>query len=270
MGGAYSDNTNSSLSVSASSVIIKGNAYVGGLCGHANNIQVKNCSNENSTISATGYISADGVNYAYLGGYVGWGYSVSNCINAVEINYTNIGYCVGGIIGCATQNISACENRAKVSGKERVGGIAGNAQPSGSATYSNLTNSGKVTGAGNSVGGIIGRLYNNIVSQTNFTVTIKLCDNSGDVNGINYVSGLFGYIRCNNDWNSLYSISIYATDLTNTGNVSGNNNVGGLSGYISSDSTSSSLISYSSTGKVTATGTPFDDYFAYNYNVKIS
>ena len=139
---------------------------------------------------------------------------------------------VGGVVGYTTgNNLTNCSSTAEIIGNSYVGGIAGAAEKSGTRTVSNLSNTGNVTALDSYVGGLIGRFYDNINSNTDYTVTVKLCENNGDINGTDRVGGLFGYIYCNNDYNNR-NTPIFASDLNNTGNVSGNNYVGGLWGAL--------------------------------------
>ena len=268
-GYCYSDVTSSYLKLSSSGAVITGKAYVGGLGGSMENIQVIDCDNSNSEILATGYVISGSNNLAYVGGYVGYGYYVSGCTNHIAINYDNIGSYVGGIIGYATGSLSSCENTADITGYSKVGGIAGCTKCVTNVVFDNLKNSGAVTGSKDYVGGVIGAIDNSVSANGTFTMTITECTNDGNIKGTNYVGGLFGYVYADATYNSYAKFQINATELHNTGNVTGTDYVGGLMGFCYSD-TASTLKVYSSTGTVTATGTHTGDYIGSSTNLTIS
>ena len=246
VGSCVSDHSSSAISGAVSNADVVGLAYVGGIVGNST-VTVKNCTNEGSTVTATGYYTSGGKNYAYLGGYVGYGASVENCINTVDITYTELGRCVGGIAGLMTGSADFCTNKAKIVGKDWVGGIAGAAEKSGGGSYYNLTNTGDVTGE-NYVGGIYGDVYNWTDGNWTYTVDITNLSNSGSVSGVDYVGGLCGRIYGYNDYKST---KVVGSNLVNTGNVSGRDTVGGIAGYAYSDSGSSSISGCVNSGSVT-------------------
>ncbi len=260
---------NSYIEKSSSNATVSGRAYVGGLAGYLGNITIKNSSNEGSSVTSNGYIYTDTTPSVYLGGYVGYGYSVTGCTNAVQITYTSEGQCVGGIAGCSAGVFTDCTNNADISGKNHVGGIAGSIVYGGSATYSNLENTGEVTATGDYVGGLVGYLYNIKDTSTNFTLRFEYIRNSATVNGANYVGGLIGYVYAENKYSgSNRTIKLISLELTNTGNISATSDyVGGLFGYAYSDDTSSTIQTYSSTGTVQGNGSHVDNLIGSKTNI---
>ena len=182
-----------------------------------------NCSNEGSTLEATKYITDSGEKYAYVGGYVGKGYLISNCTNTVNINYTSDGKYVGGIIGytsaTGTISIENLKNSANITGNEYVGGIIGywNGVSSGYNKYSlqleGFENSGSIESTGNYCGGIIGYMKFT-VSNDSYLVKIIEFKNTGDIIGKTYVGGLIGYGESD-------SSESYIKDYIISGNVMG-------------------------------------------------
>ncbi len=224
IGYGQADGNTSYIKDSSSSGAIKAEACVGCIAGKLISIVINNCSNEGSTLEATKYITDEGDKYAYVGGYVGYGYLVQNCTNTVSINYTAGGYNVGGIIGYT----DAAE----------------------SISMQNLKNTASISGE-NVVGGIIGGW---ITSTSDFDIyTINIADfaNEGDITGGgDFVGGLIGYLRLEES-DRFHSYTLYMTDLQNLGTVHGAECVGGLIGYGETDSEKSSIIDYTASGSVT-------------------
>ena len=259
-GYAYSDNGDSSIIDSSSSGSITAECYIGGLAGKLENIQINDCSNKGTTISATKYLLEGTTYYAYVGGYVGYGGTITGCVNETEIIYTQRGRYVGGIAGVICGNLVSCTNLAKVEATQAdyVGGLAGYASyAGGSRTYSAVKNSGAVTG-NDYTGGIIGYLYsytNSGYGNHEATISATGIVNEGAVTGGTYVGGFmgafFGNVVCNSGYSAFFRL--VGIEITNTGDVTGTNTVGGFFGSFSSD-TASTVEEYSSTGTVTATG----------------
>ncbi len=257
IGYAYSDNGSSQLSASNSSAEIVAQAYVGGLAGMLENIKIADCSNENSTLNATGYVLDGTTYYAYIGGYVGYGYYVENCHNAVEILYEKQGRYVGGIAGRLLSNISNCSNTASITAEksEYVGGIVGDITRSGTYTINKLANTGAVKGV-NYVGGIIGNLYSRIDAydhNNHYSITLTDIKNSATISANKYVAGIVGKFYA--DVVGTYSdgsVTLIATLLTNDGDITGVNNVGGLMGYGYSDNGASTISASSNASIITA------------------
>ena len=255
VGDAYSDTGSSSIEASTSSATITGEAYVGGLAGRLQNVMLIECYNVNSSIVATGVI-IDGTNYyGYVGGYVGHGYYVEKCDNAVSIAYSKNGSYVGGIAGRLTHSIEECENVGDVTARNAnyVGGLVGDVSSTGSYSFINLTNMGSVMGK-DYVGGILGRVYNgwdNAYNGGSYTVAFTNVNNSGAVNGNDAVGGIAGDVYVNT-WGSGNNGSILVTmnEIHCSANVSGSETVGGLFGSVSTDNGSSSINYYTFTGTV--------------------
>ncbi len=249
-GYAYSDNTDSTIELASSSSRIEAKAYIGGIGGKISNIVINNSSNEGSTIIATGYYLSDTVHYAFVGGYAGEGYSFNNCENNANIEYTERGMCVGGIVGACFGALTQCTNNGSITTTKasQVGGVAGYVGTGGSVTHSTLTNTGNIIGI-DSVGGIIGQIYNQTDSRSDYVMALSQFSNSGNVTGAKYVAGNVGYIHSNNNnWTTVTRASF----MSNTGNVTGAQYVGGCFGYVATDHSDSYIMEASSSGEITA------------------
>ncbi|HOS16724.1 MAG TPA: hypothetical protein PKX15_06935, partial [Bacteroidales bacterium] len=154
---------------------IKGNNYVGGICGIINTqVIIDNCSN---------YTTILGNNY--VGGICGYNYkgTIKNCINDSNIFGDNY---IGGICGyhISSGSISDCINKDIVSGEDYVGGICGfNQGPS-----LNNINLGVIKTETYYIGGICG--YDN-------GSPIELCHNTQNIcmtidSGTIYIGGICG------------------------------------------------------------------------------
>ncbi|MBR1867113.1 MAG: hypothetical protein IJ800_00830 [Clostridia bacterium] len=270
IGYADFDNSESKISDSVSSGNISAEYMIGGLAGRLNNIIVDNCKNDGTHIKVTGYYADGNEYYAYTGGYVGSGFVVKNCDNAVEINYTSIGGRIGGIIGCASGDIINCSNTANITAEQskRVGGVIGESVLSGSGSLTNLSNSGKIKG-NNCVGGIIGRFYDTIYSSSQYTVNLNRLTNVGEIVGGNYVGGIAGYLYGTNTWSSSYKIKMSASGLTNESNITASNYVGGLIGYVNFDGESVIAPDRIQTGEAIGSGENVGDMVGYYNNLKL-
>ncbi len=209
---------------------------VGGLAGSLENVAMNSCSNEGMTIIATSSLLEGTVYNVYLGGYVGYSASISDCHNASAIVYEHGGRFVGGIVGRAGGVVTACTNTAAITAptSDFVGGIGGYVVCSGNVTISGASNEGAITGKGY-VGGLFGKLEDSRSDHySDFTLTIKELSNSGIVTATDsYAGGIAGEISCHND--DRYGINLVATVLTNTGNIQGKSHVGGLVGHVYAD-----------------------------------
>ena len=116
---------------------IKGDSYVGGVCGF-NGGTISNC-----------YNSGNVNGYTYVGGVCGENYNIiSNCYNSGNVSGNEY---VGGVCGENYYGtISNCYNSGTVSGNRVVGGMCGY---NWGGTISNCYNSGAVSG-GSYVGGV--------------------------------------------------------------------------------------------------------------------
>lgn len=212
---------------SKSSAKVSGQHLVGGLVGNAVNVAISDCSNEGSEISASSCHLEGDMYYAWLGGYVGKGYSVENCVNNADITYLARGSYVGGIAGYLTNGVTECENNGTISGHDYVGGIAGGVATPNAISVLNLNNTGAISGKSR-VGGIVGHW-----SYAN-PITFGEISNSGKVNGTSFIGGIVGYFNCSKE------AVLSAYNLTNTGDVAGTeSHIGGLFGYVNGKDSSS-------------------------------
>ena len=90
---------------------------------------------------------------------IGQGGTVKNVITAGTVTGTGTGKYVGGIAGTCEGTIQNCGNTAVVTGKQRVGGIAGHLGSKSAATIENCYNAGAITGT-SYAGGIAGYVQN--------------------------------------------------------------------------------------------------------------
>lgn len=246
--------SDSTIQNSSSSGNIIGLYGVGGLVGWSVNVAVKNCSNEGSTVTANGFVVDGDLNCAYLGGYVGRGYSVEACTNNSDITYTSLGQRVGGIIGFSTSgSLINCENNGNITSYgAMVGGIAGKVEYNDITKTQSLKNTGNISGHDN-VGGVVGSIDNSIYIYGNFESTISDLSNSGNVSAThNYAGGIVGYINFNNS-HSWYNLSAKLTNFKNSGEVSGAEKVGEIFAYFNADG-ASTLTGYEMLGHITVAG----------------
>ena len=173
---------------------IKGNNFVGGVCGYNDSGPVTNCYN-------TGSVTGND----YVGGVCGQNYAtVTNCYNTG--NVTGTGDHVGGVCGLNYYvTVTNCYNTGSVEGTgDYVGGVCGDNY---FGTVTNCYNIGSVEG-NEIVGGVCGRNSS----------TVTNCYNSGSVEGNSQVGGV-----CGLNGRTL-------TNCYNTGSVAGNRYVGGVCG----------------------------------------
>lgn len=215
--GAVGSVIKSSSSCSA----ITAEYLIGAIAAEAVNTLISDCRNDGSTINATACLIQGSSTYAYVGGFVGKGYTVEKCVNHVSINYVYTGSYLGGIAGYLTLYATECENRADISGTDYVGGIAGYINTPSTATLKDLKNAANITGR-NYVGGIVGRW------DSGNTFVLTDCENSGNITATGYVGGITG----GHYGNASHGVSMKA--LKNTGDVTATEGVaGGIFGYVS-------------------------------------
>lgn len=222
-------NTDAFMRNCNSSGVVNGSAFVGGIAGSATDMVVSDCSNEGTTINASGYVTEDGVKRAYVGGYFGRVSVVNDCENAVDINYTAGGRGVGGIAGYVIIEIndvtmSGLKNSGYISGSGSVGGIFGSFQNSaylGCSAFNSCENTGKVVGSGDNVGGIFG-YYGHSSNSVQFVDLI----NQGAIQGNSCVGGIAGYLVAR-------SIDSSVTDCESVSMITGNSYKGTLFGQTS-------------------------------------
>ena len=203
--GLFGYNSGTIKNVGITESYIKGDSYVGGVCGFNDDGTISDCYN-------SGTINGTLVFYTSIGGVCGSNNgTISNCYNSGTINGTENGEStgVGGVCGWNNGTISNCYNSGTVSGDWHVGGVCG----SNNGTISNCYNSGNVNG-NSYVGGVCGSSIG----------TISNCYNTGSVsgNGNKDVGGVCGFNEGT------------ISDCYNSGNVSGTGEytkVGGVCGY---------------------------------------
>jgi hypothetical protein len=239
-GGAFSENIGvSRITECSNSSAIEAEAYVGGIAGKIVGVCITSCTNDGSSINATGYKLDNGVLYACVGGFVGDGTCLENCTNTVDINYTGGGSYVGGLMGYSSiggnWSVSKLKNQGNISGHDYVGGIAG--------TYIDyLVNGANV-----------------------YALECNAFENTGNIKGNDYVGGIFG---------ELYGVikgftgecQTFLVDFKNTAAVTGNQYVGGLIGNCETNSKSSYIQFYENTGAVTGTA-DFGDFIGKSQNL---
>ena len=177
--GFFGYNRGTVLNLIVRNVAIEGKQYVGSIAGYSKWGTLQCCVNEGGTVSGENYV----------GGLVGEGSgSIYNCYNKCTVSAT--GDNVGGIIGSLGAVMNNVANYASVTGRNRVGGLAGQTAP---MSYNSITSSfsdgGGVTITGNDqVGGIVG--YNDPS-----WLVIWYCANSSVVRGNYSVGGIIGDAR---------------------------------------------------------------------------
>lgn len=183
--------------------IVKGNLYVGGLCGNTFKEEISNC-----VVNCTIENNAS----QYVGGVVGLdkGYSTFiNCENNGSISCK--GY-IGGILGTSNMESTfiGCKNYGTINGTaSNVAGICG----FDGMTFTNCENHGEIGATTSNVGGIVGSI--NIATED---ITINNCINTGTITSDDAVCGIAG---------RLYNkVNIEVTNCLNLGKISGTNNNG--------------------------------------------
>lgn len=261
-GYAKADSLNSYMQDCSNAASIVGESYVGCLAGQLKYITVEDCSNAGSTLTATAHTTIDGEKYAYVGGFVGYGYLANNCTNEVEISYSGTGRYVGGILGYTdaseAQSMTGLKNVANISGYNYVGGIIGgyvngcNRSADQAVTLSQFENTATIFGKSDYVGGIVGYLsfdngYGNLIL---YATEMK---NSGNVSGIVYVGGVFGYAKSD-------ALTSYMQDCSSAAAISGEAYVGCIAGqakYIVVTDCSNVGSTLTATGHITIDGVKY-------------
>ena len=274
-------NNGSKIYKASVSADIVGEYAVGGILGRTDTVAVSTCTNDGSTITVNSY-DTDGTNFfAWLGGYVGDGYGVDNCVNNVDITYNARGIYVGGIIGFARNNINNCTNNGDITTNTNcVGGIAGEVNSPTLRYLSDLINTGNVSGYSR-VGGTMGCIWNfgnqkgncqwyyNEQRGTHYgdpyyyhhyyeSSIITNLSNIGNVSAVGEVGGIIGYVNVQNSFmpkagyncdascHPCYDpvdFRLEASNLVNKGNLSGQVNCGEMFGYFYCDLATNSTLS---------------------------
>lgn len=264
VGHGTAQRNDSVISLSESHATVEGTAVVGGLAGQLDNITLRECSNSDSVVRATGKLTVDTKDYAYLGGYVGYGYSLENCHNAVSLTYTPSASHIGGLAGrLSGTTVKNCSNSGAIYAEQSdyTGGLVGELSTGTPFSLADLTNTGDVRGA-NYVGGLFGRVYSgyNVKSDSSFTATAQRLSNSGAVTGKTYVGGLTAEMIGTAWWNGSWhpSMIVSASEWHNDGSVQADElTAAGLVYKIETNNSSSKLTNYSCTG--TVNGSTADD-----------
>ena len=181
---------------------------VGGIVGiNVSSSKIINCRN-------TGTIGEG--NNLIVGGIVGKnnGASVTQCYNTGIV--TGKDY-IGGVAGqnIAQATITECYNTGAVSGSQYIGGVAG--QNDDGATIMSCYNTATVTGSSN-VGGVAGQNYGG-TSKRPTLGTVKNCYNRGTVTG-NNSGGVVGLNKINNSEGKVENC-YYLTDTASGGGAAG-------------------------------------------------
>ena len=191
--------------------------YYGGLIGYATNITVSGVTNEIVLVTSN----------SYVGGLIGFcqNATIENCHN--KTNISGIGN-VGGIVGFTgdTQkvgfgsHITNSTNSGDIfATSEYVGGIVGWARDT---YFTDVVNIGNIKTSGKTVGGISSRVCGGSVNNA---------QNSGNVEGTDYVGGITGHLS----WATI-------TNVSNSGKIIGNDYVGGLVGQGESNDVGNFLV----------------------------
>ena len=208
-------------------------------------------------------VSGNGVDNVGAGGIAGYCMgTVFQCSSSVYIGNagTNYSAVAGGIAGKTAVNaiIDSCNNYGTVGSQKNInyaGGIVGVARQSSVIRYCTNGSKSAVNGV-QGVGGIVGLL-------TDYA-QVRLCENSGAVQGESRVGGIVGWV-CLDKYISGSVLDVIVINVLNKGPVSGSGSpamgygVGGIVGYISSANdtglTGPCTLSYGyNTGNVTDNG----------------
>ena len=179
---------------------VRGNEFVGGICGWNKGGTLQDCHNTGTVSGTTNVGGVCGKNDSgtvdgcynsgtvsagfYVGGVCGInnnGSTLKNSYNTGKVSCTNEG--VGGVCGWnGASTVQGCYNTGTVSGGESVGGVCGENSVSG--TVQECYNTVTVSGTTN-VGGVCGKNTD--------TSTVQGCYNTGKVSGDRSFGGVCGY-----------------------------------------------------------------------------
>ncbi|MBE0596144.1 MAG: filamentous hemagglutinin N-terminal domain-containing protein [Desulfuromonadales bacterium] len=188
-----------------------------------------------SANDAAGWIPIGTGELQFRGNFDGSSHTITGLvINRPTTDYIGL---FGATNGATIQNVGIVD--ANITGKNRVGGLAGYAV---TTTIANSYATGKVTSSGNFVGGLVGEAK---------SATIKNSYAKGDVVGSDRVGGLVGHA-----YNTSAITNSYAT-----GGVEGRYDVGGLAGEAASTSITNSHATGDVEGKNRVGGLVGTNYF---------
>lgn len=224
-GGIVGTANSSTIQNCHSQVKVQGDHHVGGIVGNATGSTVIQGCRNSGDLEA--YQTAANTAVGGIVGETASGAKVRDCIN--EGNILTMGGAVGGIAGIARGEVLYCVNQGSVTsngyaaqkasgGQDSLaGGIVG--WGAGTATVNSCGNTGKVTAAYRSTGGIAGA----------DAKILKNCANTGAVTGSSHVGGIVGTIS-----NSGYTVAnvMNSGTVSATGEKSGNSYVGPAGGII--------------------------------------
>ena len=152
---------------------VSGTTNVGGVCGKNDSGTVDGCYNS-GTVSAGFYVGG-------VCGLINNGSTLEKSYNTGKVSCTNDH--VGGVCGWNdASTVQGCYNTGTVSGGESVGGVCG--ENSGSGTVQECYNTVTVSGTRN-VGGVCG--------MNSRRGTVQGCYNTGRVSGNSYFGGVCGF-----------------------------------------------------------------------------
>lgn len=152
---------------------VSGTTNVGGVCGKNDSGTVDGCYNS-GTVSAGSYVGG-------VCGLINNGSTLEKSYNTGKVSCTNDH--VGGVCGWNdASTVQGCYNTGTVSGGESVGGVCG--ENSGSGTVQECYNTVTVSGTRN-VGGVCG--------MNSRRGTVQGCYNTGKVSGNSYFGGVCGF-----------------------------------------------------------------------------
>ena len=154
---------------------MRGDYYIGGICGFNDGGTIQNCA---STAIVYGK--------SYIGGISGRSLNnsiIENCYNAGNVYGDRT--CVGGICGDNFSSIESCYNIGIVEGNSTVGGIVGYSSESGNI-IKDCYNRGNVTGVTEDVGGIGGNISYSLVENCYSQATVSGNKRIGGICGYGY------------------------------------------------------------------------------------
>lgn len=256
IGYGYAKDYGSIVINSRSSGKITAKHTIGGIAGAMDGFIIDSCENTGTTLIATGYYISGSSFYVRLGGIAGKGAYITNCHNSIDIEYSDKGLCIGGIVGYLSHTVTKCSSEGDISAPKAsfVGGIVGYVSHDWNYNLSNLTNTGNIT-ADESVGGIIGGFYAYFSSNDsdNHTTTITALTSSGNVYSYGgFCGGLIGKLEGNAYDHDMrfpkFKAVVSSLDCSGTVTCESAVAVGALIGYAATDSTASFMDGYTFTG----------------------
>lgn len=228
----------------------------GGVVGYAigKNAKLKDC-------SFSGSLTAETVS-GQVGGVCGYlacpaeGLENHGALELKDSPFCNLGGIAGGVSSCTLTRSSNSGSVAARTEAGSIGGICGqlsaeltwqqdeNGNTVAAAEISNCVNSGRITAdSSEQVGGIVGNGYN--CFRDAGQVTLRDCENTGTVTGLNKVGGIVGELY-------LEYCTYQIENCANTGSVEGQSRVGGIAGTVGVSKGPSAMDGCENRGSVTA------------------